>query len=224
MEKTFNIVLIGPPGAGKGTLAQEIEAQTPMSVLTTSNALRAEVKTGSALGNEISDLMAKGKFVADEVIFKVVEESMQSDQYNEGVVFDGFPRTLAQAEFFSKNNIQIDILVLLEIEDDVIIDRMQGRRVHLPSGRVYHVNNRPPKQEGLDDVTGEALSIREDDRAEVVKSRLEDYHHLTKPIIAWAEKQYQNGLVDNIIKIDAAQDFDAVWRSFVMQVSALTDE
>ncbi len=224
MEKTFNIVLLGPPGAGKGTLALEIEAQTPMSVLTTSNALRAEVKAGSTLGDEISDLMAKGKFVSDDVIFKVIEESIQSDQFQEGIVFDGFPRTLAQAEFFTKHDIQIDILVLLEIEDDVIIDRMQGRRVHIPSGRVYHVQNRPPKKEGVDDVTGEQLSVREDDQPEVVKSRLEDYHRLTKPIIAWAEEQYQSGVVKNIIKLDGAQDFESVWRSFVMQVAALTDE
>ena len=220
----INIVLLGPPGAGKGTLSTEIAKQTELGVMTTSSALKKKTADHSALSQKIKDLMASGQFVSDDIIFDVVSDALTDATYQYGVVFDGFPRTLPQAEFFKKNNQLIDLFVHLEMDDELIVERMQGRRVHMPSGRVYHIKNRPPKVEGLDDVTGEPLEQRSDDQEDIVRSRLQDYHRLTKPILDWAlNEQQTNGVVKHMIKLDAAQPFTDVWHDFIKQVTGLLD-
>lgn len=205
------IVLIGPPGAGKGTLANEIAKQHGLPVLTTSQVLKEAMANDEQLAQQAKSLMAQGKFIDDATIFKVISTALADAKFAEGVVFDGFPRTAAQTDFFEENKIVVDLAVDLAIDDQIIIERMQGRRVHPASGRMYHVENMPPKVAGKDDVTGEDLIQRPDDNPEIVKQRLKDYHRLTAPVLDWA---HNSALVKRVIKLDAKQNFSVVWQEF----------
>lgn len=215
-----NYVLIGAPGSGKGTLANILSKNTGIPVLTVSTVLKKAMKTNAGIKKAAEQAMSEGRFVSDEVITQVLLKEVKSRKYAKGVIFDGFPRTMTQSKFFSDNNIPIDYFVVLDIEDDVIIERMQGRRTHIASGRTYHIVNNPPKVEGKDDVTGEPLTIRDDDQPKIVKQRLKDYHKLTKPIISWAmeEEQNLNGIVKQIIVLDATKSPDDVWQSLTIKL------
>jgi adenylate kinase len=153
-------VLIGPPGSGKGTLADKLSKHVSLPVLTVSSVLKQNMQKDKDLEKQVKDLMAEGKFVSDAIINQVLVQELQSEVYVKGVIFDGFPRTLAQTKFFAENNIIIDTVIVLDVNDEDIIQRMQGRRVHLASGRVYHVESMPPKVAGKDDLTGEDLVQR----------------------------------------------------------------
>ena len=179
----MKIILLGPPGAGKGTQAESICEHYDIPHISTGNMLREAVEAGTKLGLEAKSLMDAGILVSDDVIVGLVEERISSSDCSNGFLFDGFPRTIPQAEALIQRNIDIDAVVEIDVPDQDIIDRMSGRRMHPASGRNYHVVYNPPKIEGKDDLTGEDLIQREDDKPETVKDRLRVYADQTSPLV-----------------------------------------
>ena len=181
----MKIILLGPPGAGKGTQAESICENYGIPHISTGNMLREAVEAGTKLGLEAKSLMDAGILVSDDVIVGLVEERISSDDCSEGFLFDGFPRTIPQAEALIERGINIDAVVEIAVPDQDIIDRMAGRRMHPASGRNYHIIFNPPKNEGKDDITGEDLILREDDKPETVKDRLKVYADQTSPLVVF---------------------------------------
>ncbi len=181
----MRIILLGPPGAGKGTQATYITEKFGIPQISTGDMLRAAVKAGTELGLKAKGIMASGGLVSDDLIIALVKERIQEPDCVNGFLFDGFPRTIPQAEALLTEGVVIDKVIEIHVEDEEIVARLSGRRVHEGSGRVYHVSNNPPKQEGLDDVTGEPLIQREDDTEETVRNRLNVYHDQTKPLVGF---------------------------------------
>ncbi|MDG2395055.1 adenylate kinase [Candidatus Thioglobus sp.] len=181
----MNVILLGPPGAGKGTQATNICEKYNIPQISTGDMLRAAVKAGSPLGVEAKKVMDAGGLVSDEIIIGLVKERIQADDCEKGFLFDGFPRTIAQAEALKTDGVAIDYVVEIQVPDEDIVARMSGRRAHLASGRTYHVVYNPPKVEGIDDITGEELVQRADDNEETVRSRLSVYHDQTQPLVTY---------------------------------------
>lgn len=179
----MRVILLGAPGAGKGTQAQFIMSEYSIPQISTGDMLRAAVKAKTPLGLEVEKVMKSGGLVSDDTIIALVKERITQPDCAEGFLFDGFPRTIPQAEALLTNNVDIDYVVEIAVDDAAIIDRLSGRRVHEESGRVYHVEYNPPKVEGLDDPTGDPLIQREDDQEETIKKRLEVYHSQTEPLV-----------------------------------------
>lgn len=179
----MRIILLGPPGAGKGTQANFIRNKYEIPQISTGDMLRAAVKAGTPLGIEAKQVMDAGGLVSDDLIMGLVRERIQQDDCANGFLLDGFPRTLAQAEALREMGLKIDAVIEIDVDDDEIVNRMSGRRVHLASGRTYHVTFNPPKKDGIDDVTGESLIQRDDDREDVVRKRLTIYHEQTRPLV-----------------------------------------
>ena len=192
----MKIVLLGPPGAGKGTQAESICENYGIPHISTGNMLREAVEAGTKLGLEAKSLMDAGILVSDDVIVGLVEERISADDCSEGFLFDGFPRTIPQAEALIERDIHIDAVVEIDVPDQDIIDRMAGRRMHPASGRNYHIIFNPPKNEGKDDITGEDLILREDDKPETVKDRLKVYADQTSPLVIF----YSNLSVSSQLK------------------------
>ncbi|PTY36296.1 adenylate kinase [Saccharospirillum sp. MSK14-1] len=192
----MRIILLGAPGAGKGTQAQYITEKYDIPQISTGDMLRAAVKAGSPLGLKVKEVMASGGLVSDETIIALIKERIAEPDCVNGCLFDGFPRTIPQAEALKNEGVQIDFVVDIDVDDSEIIKRISGRRVHEASGRVYHVDNNPPKVAGKDDETGEPLIQRSDDQEETVAKRLEVYHAQTKPLVGYykdlAEKEPEN--------------------------------
>jgi adenylate kinase len=184
----MRIILLGPPGAGKGTQAKYITEKFGIPQISTGDMLRAAVKAGTELGLKAKDIMASGGLVSDDLIIALVKERIQEPDCVNGFLFDGFPRTIPQAEALLSEGVTIDKVIEIDVADDEIVSRLSGRRVHEGSGRVYHVIHNPPKQEGLDDVTGEPLIQRDDDKEETIRNRLSVYHEQTEPLVGF----YQN--------------------------------
>ena len=184
----MKIILLGPPGAGKGTQAESICENYGIPHISTGNMLREAVEAGTKLGLEAKSLMDAGILVSDDVIVGLVEERISADDCSEGFLFDGFPRTIPQAEALIERDINIDAVVEIDVPDQDIIDRMAGRRMHPASGRNYHIIFNPPKNEGKDDITGEDLILREDDKPETVKDRLKVYADQTSPLVVFYSK------------------------------------
>jgi adenylate kinase len=188
----MRIILLGGPGAGKGTQANFIKEKYRIPQISTGDMLRAAVKQGTPLGLEAKKVMDAGGLVSDDIILGLVQERIAQQDCANGFLFDGFPRTLAQAEALKDQGVSIDAVVEIDVDDEEIIKRMSGRRVHPASGRTYHVVFNPPKQEGKDDATGEPLVQRDDDKEETVRQRLKVYHDQTEPLIGyysrWAEQ------------------------------------
>jgi adenylate kinase len=186
----MRIILLGAPGAGKGTQANHIKEKFGIPQISTGDMLRAAVKAGTQLGREAKKFMDAGGLVPDEVIIGLVKERIKDADCTNGFLFDGFPRTIPQAEAMKQAGVDIDYVVEIDVPDEEIIKRMSGRRAHLPSGRTYHIVFNPPKVEGKDDLTGEDLVQRDDDREETVMKRLEVYHSQTRPLVdyysSWA--------------------------------------
>jgi adenylate kinase len=179
----MRVILLGGPGAGKGTQANYIKDRYGIPQISTGDMLRAHVKAGSDLGVAAKKIMDEGGLVSDDIIMGMVKERIAEDDCKSGYLFDGFPRTIPQAESLKAAGIAIDAVVEIDVPDDEIIKRMSGRRVHLASGRTYHVSFNPPKEEGKDDVTGEPLIQRDDDQEDTVRARLKIYHDQTEPLI-----------------------------------------
>ena len=189
----MQIILLGGPGAGKGTQANFIKEKYNIPQISTGDMLRAHVKAGTELGKAAKKIMDEGGLVSDDIIMGMVKERIKEDDCKNGYLFDGFPRTIPQAEAMKEAGIEIDAVVEIDVPDEEIIKRMSGRRVHLPSGRTYHVIFNPPKVEGKDDVTGEDLIQRDDDKEETVKERLRVYHDQTEPLIDFYSKEAEAG-------------------------------
>jgi adenylate kinase len=181
----MRLILLGAPGAGKGTQAAFIKEHFNIPQISTGDMLRAAVKAGTPLGLEAKKVMDAGGLVSDDIIIGLVKDRLKEPDCAEGYLFDGFPRTLPQADAMKDAGVAIDYVLEIDVPDEAIIERMSGRRVHQPSGRTYHVKFNPPKVAGKDDATGEDLIQRDDDREETVKKRLEVYHNQTKLLVGY---------------------------------------
>ena len=179
----MRVILLGPPGAGKGTLANAICEKFGIPQISTGDMLRAAINAGTPLGRQAKKVIDAGQLVSDDIIMSLVRERLKQPDSRRGYLFDGFPRTIPQAEAINHEAVAIDHVLEIDVPDEEIILRMSGRRVHPGSGRVYHVKFNPPKVEGRDDVTGEPLVQREDDREDTVRKRLEVYRAQTRPLI-----------------------------------------
>jgi adenylate kinase len=189
----MKLILLGAPGAGKGTQANFIKEKYGIPQLSTGDMLRAAIKAGTPLGMAAKKIMDDGGLVSDEIIINLVKERIKEADCAKGFLFDGFPRTIPQAEAMKLAGVAIDYVVEVDVDDSEIVQRMSGRRVHTASGRTYHVKFNPPKVAGKDDVTGEELVQRADDTEETVKKRLQVYHEQTKPLVSYYSKWEKSG-------------------------------
>ena len=193
MKNNIHIILLGPPGCGKGTQAQKLIREFGFVQLSTGDMLRAAISKGTEIGMQAKSIIDKGELVSDEIVIGIVRDRIFSTECECGYMLDGFPRTLAQAEkldqILSDRNQKIDVVLRLCVPDDMAIRRIAGRRFHITSGRSYNIEFNPPKIEGRDDITSEKLVQREDDKEEIVQSRLNTYHELTEPLVRYYQKQ-----------------------------------
>ncbi|QFU00585.1 Adenylate kinase [Halomonas sp. THAF5a] len=184
----MRLILLGAPGAGKGTQAQFICERFNIPQISTGDMLRAAVKEGSELGLKVKEIMNSGGLVSDDIIIALVKERISQPDCANGFLFDGFPRTIPQAQAMRDAEVRIDHVLEIAVDDEEIVKRLAGRRVHPGSGRVYHLEYQPPKEEGKDDVTGEALIQRDDDRESTVRNRLAVYHEQTAPLVDYYQQ------------------------------------
>jgi len=189
----MRLILLGPPGAGKGTQAAFICLKFGIPQISTGDMLRAAVKAGTSMGLAAKKVMDSGGLVSDEIIIGLVKERIAQPDCANGFLFDGFPRTIPQADAMKNAGVPIDVVLEIDVPDEAIVERMSGRRVHPASGRSYHLKFNPPKVPGKDDVTGEDLIQRDDDREETVKNRLRVYQSQTRPLVAYYEQWAANG-------------------------------
>ncbi|MBV9361399.1 MAG: adenylate kinase [Betaproteobacteria bacterium] len=189
----MRLILLGPPGAGKGTQANFIRQKFGIPQISTGDMLRAAVKAGTPLGVAAKKVMDSGQLVSDDIIIGLVNERLKEPDCKNGYLFDGFPRTIPQAEAMKKAGVAIDYVLEIDVPDESIIERMSGRRVHTASGRTYHVKFNPPKVEGKDDATGEPLVQRDDDREETVRNRLEVYRRQSSPLVGYYTRWGSSG-------------------------------
>jgi adenylate kinase len=206
----MRIILLGAPGAGKGTQAQLICKKYAIPQISTGDMLRAAVKAGTALGIAAKKVMDSGGLVSDEIIIGLVKERIRETDCANGFLFDGFPRTIPQAEAMESAKVVIDVVLEIAVDDEEIVSRMSGRRIHSASGRVYHIEHNPPQREGLDDVTGEPLILREDDREETVRKRLAVYHEQTEPLVEFYQKRAGNAGAARYTKIKGIGTVDEI--------------
>ena len=205
----MRIILLGGPGAGKGTQANYIKEKYAIPQISTGDMLRAHVKAGTELGVAAKKIMDEGGLVSDDIIMGMVKERIKEDDCKNGYLFDGFPRTIPQAESLKEAGVPIDAVVEIDVPDEEIIKRMSGRRVHLASGRTYHVVFNPPKVAGKDDETGEDLIQRDDDKEDTVKARLKVYHDQTEPLIGFYSKEAEQGRC-KYVKIEGVGSVDDI--------------
>jgi len=206
----MRVILLGAPGAGKGTQAQFITSKFGVPQISTGDMLRAAVKAGSALGLIAKEVMATGGLVTDDIIIGLVKERIAQQDCARGFLFDGFPRTIPQAQAMEDAGIPIDVVIEIDVADEEIVKRLGGRRVHLDSGRVYHVIFNPPKIPGVDDVTGEALVQREDDKEETIRKRLQVYHAQTRPLVEFYQKLQDAGHAVKVARLNGLDEVDVV--------------
>ncbi|MFW7524869.1 adenylate kinase [Vibrio ostreicida] len=189
----MRIILLGAPGAGKGTQAQFIMEKYGIPQISTGDMLRAAIKAGTEMGKQAKAVIDAGQLVSDDIILGLIKERIAQSDCEKGFLLDGFPRTIPQADGLKEMGITVDYVIEFDVANDVIVERMAGRRAHLPSGRTYHVTFNPPQVEGKDDITGEALVVRDDDKEETVRARLGVYHEQTAPLIEYYGKEAQLG-------------------------------
>jgi adenylate kinase len=208
----MRLILLGAPGAGKGTQATFVKEKFNIPQISTGDMLRAAVKAGTQLGLEAKKFMDAGGLVPDEVIIGLVKERIKDADCQAGFLFDGFPRTIPQAEAMKQAGVGIDYVVEIDVPDEAIVERMSGRRSHPASGRTYHVKFNPPKVTGKDDVTGEDLVQREDDKEEVVKKRLEVYHAQTKQLVGYYSDWANSGTggAPKYVKVNGLGDMNII--------------
>ncbi|MBT3530547.1 MAG: adenylate kinase [Gammaproteobacteria bacterium] len=206
----MRIILLGAPGAGKGTQAQFVTEKFGIPQISTGDMLRAAVKAKSELGMQVEQVMASGGLVTDEIIIALVKERIQQDDCASGFLFDGFPRTIPQAEAMVDAGVDIDVVLEIDVADNEIVKRLGGRRVHLDSGRVYHTEYNPPKEQGKDDVTGEDLIQRADDSEETIRNRLSLYHEQTKPLVDFYQARQSSGVSVRVAKVNGVASVDEI--------------
>lgn len=202
----MRIILLGSPGSGKGTQAQFITKKYGVPQISTGDMLRAAVKAGTPLGVEAKKVMDTGGLVSDDIILGLIKERIAENDCANGFLLDGFPRTIAQAEGLISMQVAVDHVVEIAVDDAEIIKRMSGRRVHLASGRTYHIEFNKPKQEGIDDETGDPLIQRDDDQEDIVKKRLAVYHEQTKPLVDFYSAEGQSAKFSSIAGVGSVSD------------------
>ena len=211
----MNILLLGPPGGGKGTQAKFLIEKFSIPQISTGDMLREHVKNETNLGKEAKEFMNKGELVADSLILKMMRYRLQDNDCKNGFILDGFPRTIVQAEgldgLLKEINQELDFVIVINVDDNEIVERMGGRRTHPESGRVYHIKYNPPKNEGKDDLTNEDLIIREDDKEETVRNRLTVYHKQTKPLIEYYSNQ--------VLEIDGSESIESVKTNIIKNIT-----
>jgi len=208
----MRLILLGPPGAGKGTQATFLCQKYGIPQVSTGDMLRAAVKAGTPLGIAAKKVMDSGALVSDDIIIGLVKERITQPDCVNGFLFDGFPRTIAQADAMKHAGVKLDVVLEIDVPDSAIVERMSGRRAHLPSGRTYHVQFNPPKVAGIDDVSGEPLVQRADDSEDTVKKRLAVYHAQTRPLVDYYERWAASGdaAAPRYRKIDGAGSVDDI--------------
>ena len=216
----MKIILLGAPGAGKGTQAKVIEEKYNIPHISTGDMIRETIKSGSTLGEELKAILDKGQLVSDEFIIKIVHNRIAQSDCKNGFLLDGVPRTIVQAEELCNLNVDIDYIIEVNVVDNLLIERITGRRVHQASGRVYHVKFNPPKIDGKDDITGEDLIIRSDDNEATVKNRLDEYHSKTAQLVNF----YKNFSSTNVkspkyIKVNGDQKVEEVSQEIFSQIN-----
>ena len=213
----MKILLIGPPGVGKGTQAKKLVSKFNIPQISTGDILRAHVKEMTSLGKKARHAMNNGELVPDDIILNMMKDRLTQADCTNGYILDGFPRTIPQAKgldkILNKLDSPLDNVIVIQVDDRVIIERMSGRRVHSSSGRIYHIKYDPPEIKDIDDITGESLITRPDDIKETVKKRLMIYHDLTSPLI----KFYSNK--NQLIRVDGSQDIDDVFSSILKSLN-----
>ena len=206
----MRLILLGAPGAGKGTQAQFITEKLGIPQISTGDMLRAAVAAKSELGLKVGEVMASGGLVTDEIIIALVKERITQDDCINGFLFDGFPRTIPQAEAMVEAGVEIDCVLEIDVADNEIVKRLSGRRVHPGSGRVYHVEFNPPVQAGIDDESGEELVQREDDQEETIRKRLQVYHEQTEPLVGFYTEAESSGASVSVVKVNGLAPVDEI--------------
>lgn len=207
----MKLILLGPPGAGKGTQARSICQQHGIPQISTGEMLRSAIAAATPLGIQVRDTLAAGELVADATVVELVKDRLTAPDCSKGFLFDGFPRTLAQAQAVEDAEIDIDAVLEIRLPDDLVLERLTGRRIHEGSGRTYHVEYDPPRRAGFDDATGEPLVQRPDDEEETVRDRLRIYHRQTRPLIRFYQRLAANGetrylTIDGSLGVKDVQD------------------
>jgi len=213
------MILLGAPGAGKGTQAQFLTEAYAIPQISTGDMLRAAVKARTELGAKVEQVMAAGGLVTDEIIIALVKARIREDDCQKGFLFDGFPRTIPQAEALLEARVEIDVVLEIEVPDDEIVKRLGGRRVHLDSGRIYHVSFSPPRVANIDDETGEELVQREDDKEETIRKRLALYHQQTKPLVDFYKQLAAGGTAVRVTRVNGVDSVDEIHRKILSALS-----
>lgn len=216
----MRIILLGAPGAGKGTQAQILKDKFNIPQISTGDMLRAAIKANTKLGLQAKKFMDSGALVPDQLIIELVKERIQDSDCEQGFLLDGFPRTIPQAEAMKQASIMIDIVIEIDLPDNIILERLSGRRTHIASGRIYHIHNNPPKIQGQDDITGEPLIQRDDDKKETILKRLDVYHAQTKPLVNYYTKLAMSENPDlRYIKISGLGDVRDIQKKIFDQIN-----
>ncbi len=215
----MRMILLGAPGAGKGTQAQFLTEAYAIPQISTGDMLRAAVKARTELGAKVEQVMAAGGLVTDEIIIALVKARIREDDCQKGFLFDGFPRTIPQAEALLEARVEIDVVLEIEVPDDDIVKRLGGRRVHLDSGRIYHVSFSPPRVANIDDETGEELVQREDDKEETIRKRLALYHQQTKPLVDFYKQLAADGTAVRVTRVNGVDSVDEIHRKILSALS-----
>jgi adenylate kinase len=217
----MRVILLGAPGAGKGTQAQFITTKYAIPQISTGDMLRAAVKAGSPLGALVKEVMASGGLVTDDIIIALVKERIEQPDCAKGFLLDGFPRTIPQAEAMEEAGIAIDVVIEISVADEEIVKRLSGRRVHADSGRVYHVINNPPKNADVDDITGEPLIQRDDDKEETVRKRLKVYHEQTEPLVNFYQSLESDDHGVKVLRLNGQDNVEIVRQQIASLMSEL---
>lgn len=211
-----NYIFIGAPASGKGTQSPKLQEKFCLCPLSTGDMLRDEIKRGSDLGKKVSSIMEKGQLVSDDIVVELIRQNLNKPACEKGALLDGFPRTLEQAkkldEIMEKEKLSINKVIHFDVSDDILVERIAGRRVHEPSGRSYHVKFNPPKVPGLDDVTGEPLIQRKDDTPEVLDTRLKSYHAKTTPILDYYRAK------NLVVNLDTSKSIKNIWKDLKQKI------
>ncbi len=217
----MRVILLGAPGAGKGTQAQLICKALNIPQISTGDMLRAAVKAGTPLGQAAKAAMDAGKLVSDDIIIGLVKERIAETDCHKGFLFDGFPRTIPQAQALQQAGIDINYVIEIAVDDEGIVDRLSGRRTHEGSGRIYHIQYNPPKKEGVDDITGEPLVQRTDDQEETIRNRLKIYHEQTEPLINFYSDCFQKHRILCLAKVNGSDSVEIVHNKILKVIEGI---